>query len=273
MKRGGDSLGSPAGNSVQDQVYTALRKSIINLNLIPGTVVSEKEISLRFQVSRTPVREALIHLSKEGLVQVIPQRGTMVSWIDPIRVQQEFFLRECLENAVLDPCIRNCGASHIEELERLIDLQEQALSGKSYGEFIEHDDSFHRFIFDTAGQPLSWDVVSNMCGHYHRVRVLTIWIAETARPGGPSGNPSDTSIGTEKVRQHRIICGALKTKNREQARNALYSHLHDLETDETLLQREFPAYFVPKAAKSSFDVDFGGFPVAAERDTTGRRDS
>jgi DNA-binding GntR family transcriptional regulator len=273
MKRGGDSVVSPAGNSVQDQVYTALRKSIISLNLIPGTVVSEKEISLRFQVSRTPVREALIHLSKEGLVQVIPQRGTMVSLIDPIRVQQEFFLRECLEIAVLDPFIRNCGTSHIGELERLIHLQEQALSGKLYGEFIEYDDSFHRFIFDTAGQALSWDVVSNMCGHYHRVRVLTIRIAETVRPGAPSGNPSELSIGTEKVRQHRIICTAFKTKNAAQARDALYSHLHDLETDETLLQQEFPSYFVPKIAKNSFDVDFGGFPVIAERDAAGRRDS
>jgi DNA-binding GntR family transcriptional regulator len=271
MKRDGDSVVSPAGNSVQDQVYTALRKSIISLNLSPGTVVSEKEISLRFQVSRTPVREALIHLSREGLVQVIPQRGTMVSLIDPIRVQQEFFLRKCLETAVLDPFIRNYGTSHIEALERLIQLQEQALSGKLYGEFIEYDDSFHRFIFDVAGQPLSWDVVSNMCGHYHRVRVLTIWIAETIRPGVPSGNPSDLSIGTEKVRQHRIICTALKTKNVEQAREALYSHLYDLEADEILLQQKFPAYFVPKIAKSSFDVDFGGFPVIMEGDPAGRR--
>jgi DNA-binding GntR family transcriptional regulator len=102
MQRGENSLVHPAGSSVQDRVYAALRKSIINLNLVPGTVISEKEISLRFQVSRTPVREALIHLSKEGLVQVIPQRGTMVSLIDPARVQQEFFLRECLETAILD---------------------------------------------------------------------------------------------------------------------------------------------------------------------------
>jgi hypothetical protein len=55
MIRDKNSTAYPAGNSVQDQVYTALRKSIINLNLIPGTVVSEKEIALRFQVSRTPL--------------------------------------------------------------------------------------------------------------------------------------------------------------------------------------------------------------------------
>jgi DNA-binding GntR family transcriptional regulator len=271
MIRGKTSAAQPAGNSVQDQVYTALRKSIINLNLTPGTVVSEKEISLRFRVSRTPVREAFIHLFKEGLVQVIPQRGTMVSLIDPSRVQQEFFLRECLETAVLDSFTRNCGESHIEELERFIDLQERALNGKSYGEFIEHDDNFHRFIFETAGQGLSWEVVSGMCGHYHRVRVLTIWMAETVRPGAPADSPgSELPIGTEKIRQHRIICAALKSKNPELARDALYSHLHDLEPDESLLERKFPLYFVPKAAKSSFDVDFGGFPVSAERDAAGR---
>jgi DNA-binding GntR family transcriptional regulator len=267
MIRSENSTAHPAGSSVQDLVYTALRKSIINLNLIPGAVVSEKEISLCYHVSRTPVREALIHLSKEGLVQVIPQRGTMVSLIDPSRVQQEFFLRECLETAVLPPFIRNCDGSHIEELERLIGLQEQALSGKSYGEFIEYDDNFHRFIFETAGQPLSWDLISGMCGHYHRVRVLTIWMAETIRPGAPPGSPaSELPIGTEKIRQHRIICAAFKSKDPERARDALYSHLHDLEPDENLLQREFPRYFVPRAAKNSFDVDFGGFPAAAGQD-------
>jgi DNA-binding GntR family transcriptional regulator len=106
-----------------------------------------------------------------------------------------------------------------------------------------------------------------MCGHYHRVRVLTIWMAETIRPGAPPGSPaSELSIGTEKIRQHRIICAALKSKNPGQARDALYPHLHDLEPDESLLEREFPRYFVPRSAKSSFDVDFGGFPVGAERD-------
>jgi DNA-binding GntR family transcriptional regulator len=189
----------------------------------------------------------------------------MVSLIDPGRVQQEFFLRECLETAVLDSFTRNCGAGHIEELERLIGLQEQALNGKAYGEFIEYDDSFHRFIFEIAGQPLSWELVSGMCGHYHRVRVLTIWMAETTRPGAPPESPSSgLSIGTEKVRQHRVICAALKSKNPEQARSALYSHLHDLGPDETLLQREFPSYFIPTTAKNSFDVDFGGFPASAE---------
>ena len=79
--------------SVQDNVYSALRVSIINLNLAPGTAISETEVSLKFQVSRTPVREAFIRLSKEGLVEVIPQKETLVSLIDPIRVKQEFFLR------------------------------------------------------------------------------------------------------------------------------------------------------------------------------------
>jgi DNA-binding GntR family transcriptional regulator len=77
--------------SVQDSVYTALRESIMNLNLAPGTVISEKEISCRYEVSRTPVREAFIHLSKEGLIKVIPQKETQVSLIDFARVEQEFF--------------------------------------------------------------------------------------------------------------------------------------------------------------------------------------
>jgi DNA-binding GntR family transcriptional regulator len=234
-----------SGN-VQDSVYNALRKSIINLNLAPGTAISEKEISLRYKVSRTPVREAFIHLSKEGLVKVIPQRETLVSRIDFDRVEQELFLRESLEMAVLEPFINQCRPNHLAELEELVETQTAAADRNEYINFINFDDRFHRVFFDAAGHQLGWKVLESMCGHYHRVRLLTVWLNGIAR---------------NIVGQHKEILTAVKKQDLPGVRLILNRHLHKLHTEEKLLQEKFPDYFVSPQRDNNFEVDFGGLPI------------
>jgi DNA-binding GntR family transcriptional regulator len=231
--------------SVQDSVYVALRNSIANLNLVPGTAVSEKEIALKFNVSRTPVREAFIHLSHEGLVQVYPQKETRVSFIDFIRVEQELFLRASLENAILELFIKKCGSKDFETLDALMEKQSEVLKANDYTEFIDHDDHFHQLFFKVAGQSFSWDVLDRMSGHYHRARLLTIWLK---------------GIADDLVGQHQKIYNALKKKDLEMARKSLYIHIHKLDMEEKILREKFPAYLAPINEGDAFDVDFGGFP-------------
>jgi DNA-binding GntR family transcriptional regulator len=231
--------------SIQDSVYFALRSSIINLNLAPGTAISEKEISLRFEVSRTPVREAFIRLAKEGLLRIIPQKETLVSLIDFARVEQEFFLRESLEMAVLDPFIKKSGPSHFTELEELLEKQNAAFVNNEYVNFVDYDDSLHRIFFEAAGQELSWEVLESMSGHYHRVRLLTIRLKGIAR---------------DIIDQHRELIAALRKKDSPNARTLLRKHLHKLDTEEKTLRREFQDYFASGRDRDVFDVDFGGLP-------------
>ncbi|MFP3089730.1 GntR family transcriptional regulator [Treponema sp. TIM-1] len=235
-----------SSGNVQDSVYTALRKSIINLNLAPGTAISEKEISLRYQVSRTPVREAFIHLSKEGLVKVIPQRETLVSLIDLDRVEQELFLRESLEMAVLKPFISRCRPAHISELEEIVETQIAASGRNEFINFINSDDRFHRVFFEVAGHQLGWEVLDSMCGHYHRVRLLTVWL---------------NGIAQNIVGQHKEILTDIKNKDLHGVRLKLNQHLHKLHTEEKLLREKFPDYFASPQGTNNFEVDFGGFPL------------
>jgi DNA-binding GntR family transcriptional regulator len=231
--------------SVQNSVYGALRNSIINLNLAPGTAISEKEIALRFNVSRTPVREAFIHLSKEGLVTVYPQKETRVSPIDFGRVKQELFLRASLENAVAELFLRNCGSGDYKTLEGLIAQQIAAIKAKSYTEFLDHDNSFHQVFFEVGGQVLSWEVLDRMSGHYHRARLLSTWL---------------NNAGNELVKEHQKIYNVLKKKDLKMAREILYTHIYKLEEEEEILREKFPGYFASGKEKNTFDVDFGGFP-------------
>jgi DNA-binding GntR family transcriptional regulator len=231
--------------SVQDSVYFALRNSIINLNLAPGTAISEKEISLRFEVSRTPVREAFIRLSQDGLVRVIPQKETLVSLIDFTRVKQEFFLREILETAIFEPFIKNSQPSHFRELEQLLGKQSAAFENNEYVNFVDYDDSFHRIFFEVAGQKLSWNILESVSGHFHRVRLLSIRLK---------------GITKDIIGQHKNIVTALQKKDLVNARAFFRKHLHKLDTEEKMLLREFPDYFASGQEKNVFDVDFGGLP-------------
>jgi DNA-binding GntR family transcriptional regulator len=214
----------------------------MNLNLVPGTAISEKEISLRYQVSRTPVRETFIHLAKEGLVRVIPQKETVVSLIDFARVEQESFLRKSLEMAVLEPFIKQCSSACFSDLEQLISLQIAAFDQDEYINFVNYDNAFHRTFFEIAGQELSWEVLENMSGHYHRVRLLTIQL---------------NGIAEDIVEQHQKLIDVLKQKDLDKAAAVLTQHLQKLNTEETLLKEAFPHYFLPREKKDVFDIDFG----------------
>jgi DNA-binding GntR family transcriptional regulator len=232
--------------NVQDSVYSSLRKSIINLNLAPGTAVSEKEISLKFEVSRTPVREAFIRLSREGLVKVIPQRETLVSLIDLGRVEQELFLRESLEMAVLGPFIKRYLPEHIAGMEKIVEAQTAAFDRNEYINFMNFDDQYHQVFFEVAGYQLGWEVLESMCGHYHRVRLLTVWL---------------NGIAQNIVNQHVELLSSVKKKDLRESRLRLGRHLNKLHTEEKMLREKFPGYFAPARESDGFEMDFGGFPL------------
>ncbi|MDR2499783.1 MAG: GntR family transcriptional regulator [Treponema sp.] len=235
------------GLSVQDSVYMALRKSIINLNLLPGTVISEKEIAFRYEVSRTPVREAFIRLSKEALVKVIPQKKTLVSRIDFDRVEQERFLRESLEMAVLEPFIQQGRAEHYRLLEQYLEKQVELFNASDFINFVDYDNRFHQTFFDAIDRNLAWQILENMSGHYHRIRLLSVWLTEIAK---------------NIIAQHRKLLAALKNGDLPVSQTILSAHLHELDMEETLLREKFPEYFTVSQQKDRFNVDFGGFQPA-----------
>jgi DNA-binding GntR family transcriptional regulator len=237
-------LTSDTRQSVQDAVYSALRQSIMNLNLTPGAEISETEIAQKFNVSRTPVREAFIHLANEGLIQVIPQKKTQVSLIDFSRVEQEFFLRASLEMAVLELFLKKKGPKYFDDMEELIEKQTADIKANDYISLLNHDDGFHRTFYEVAGQMLSWNTLTSMNGHYFRVRLLTTWFS---------------GIASDVITQHKNILTALKTGDLHKARHLLAQHIRKLTVEEKLLKEEFPNFFSNDAQKNTFTVDFGGF--------------
>ena len=106
-------------SSVQEMVYRTLRDKIICMELKPGTIISTQEIADCMSVSRTPVREAFIRLQREDLLDVTPQRSTVVSKINMSRVYQERFIREALEIEVIQKFIDVAKAIYCNSRETL----------------------------------------------------------------------------------------------------------------------------------------------------------
>lgn len=140
-------LSNQASFNIGDNVYYTLRKNIISLNLKPGEALSIKDISEKLNVSRSPVRDALIKLEKEGLVNIIPQKGTIVSKIDLKRVAEERFLRESLEENTIKLFVSVCKESDIQILRHCIEMQKQSIKDNDYMSFLKYDDNFHSVFF------------------------------------------------------------------------------------------------------------------------------
>ena len=226
------------GLSVQDRVFFALRKRIIDLELRPGTVMSANDVSGMMGVSRTPVREAFIRLEREGLVRIIPQRETIVSRIDMQRVRQEQFLRESLELAALEPFFQKCSREHLDKLRKIISRQCESAKQHDYVAIIDYDDKFHKLIFSVAQQPLSWEIIESMSGHYRRCRLMTIWSDE---------------LKDDIMLQHEALVDAVQDGDLALFRHIMERHLRKLYVEEEMLLIDYPDYFEANE-RDPFDV-------------------
>ena len=221
--------------SIQTLVYEELKRNIMSMKLEPGQTMSTQEIATKLNVSRTPVREAFLRLQSEGLVEMIPQRETMVSKISLKRVEQEKFIRECLEMGVIRKFMDKSGCEVEENMAELIQLQKKCGEEKDFVGFLEADDQFHKVLFDVTGQEMAWETIASRNGHYNRVRILYV--------------QRDTAM-QESIEQHHKIATLLESGSREEAARALSSHVRRLDIDEAGLIAQYPDYFESEGERS-----------------------
>ena len=221
--------------SIQTLVYEELKRNIMSMKLEPGQTMSTQEIATKLNVSRTPVREAFLRLQSEGLVEMIPQRETMVSKISLKRVEQEKFIRECLEMGVIRKFMDKSGCEVEENMAELIQLQKKCGEEKDFVGFLEADDQFHKVLFDVTGQEMAWETIASRNGHYNRLRILYV--------------QRDTAM-QESIEQHHKIATLLESGSREEAARALSSHVRMLDIDEAGLIAQYPDYFESEGERS-----------------------
>jgi len=198
---------------VNQQIYRYLRKDIVTCVIQPGSLLSEKEVSARFNVSRQPVREAFIKLAEAGLVQVLPQRGTFVRKISARRVADGRFIREAVEVSVVRRAALEIEPVALMALEHNLQLQKMAAARHDSQAFLSLDDEFHRLIAESINCLLAWETVENIKAAMDRVRFLTL---------------SEVSPPDSLIEQHEEILSALKKHDADAAEAAMRRHLQEM---------------------------------------------
>ena len=214
--------------STRDHIYSLLKEEILKFRLLPGDKISEKEISDKFKVSRTPVRESFIQLSQEGLLDIYPQKGTCVSLIDLNLVEEGRFMREHLEIAVIQLACEVFPQEKLFSLEMNLKMQEMCMQEKNYEKLFQLDEEFHQTIFDGCKKGSIWYVIQNMNMHFKRLRMLRL--ATNLNWGGI-------------YNQHVLIVEAIRNKKPEVAVKMMKEHLTMVIFDQETLRKEYPTYF------------------------------
>jgi DNA-binding GntR family transcriptional regulator len=209
------------------QVFEVLRERIVALELAPGTVLSRAELAEQFGLSQTPIRDALIRLGEEGLVDIFPQHATVVSRIDVPAAVQSHFLRRAIECEVVRTLAEKPDAALLARLRAQVDVQAALAGADSHLEFIEADRMFHRLMVEAAGVPELYELVRSRSGHVDRLRRLHLYSAGKMRA---------------ILREHRRIVEAIGSGDAAAAQEAVREHLSGTLAKVDEIRRSHPDY-------------------------------
>jgi DNA-binding GntR family transcriptional regulator len=211
---------------VAHQIHEILRDRILSVELVPGTILSRASLQMEFGVSQTPVRDALMRLEEEALVEVYPQYATVVARIDIDHARQAQFLRLSIELEAVRRLTAECPAQTAADLEELLARQRQVASPQTYDLFDALDKDFHRKIYERANILNLWSTVRRQSVHLDRLRRLNL----------PMPGKMQTVL-----EDHQEIINAIRSERADTAEIALRKHSGTLSIID-LISDQFPDY-------------------------------
>lgn len=154
----------------KEEAYIDIKNKIMQMDYLPGEIVSENMLSDEYSLSRTPIRDIIKKLVSEELLIIEPQRGTYVTLIDTHKISSAIFLRTTLDIAIFDELINRDDLSYTKLYDNL--LLQKELSESDYIKFHALDDDFHETIYNIAGKNDLYKLLKSYSVHYDRLRIL-----------------------------------------------------------------------------------------------------
>jgi GntR family transcriptional regulator, rspAB operon transcriptional repressor len=216
-----------AGNAAH-LIYREVREDIVSLRRKPGEPIVERQIALKRGVSRTPVREALLRLADEALVDIFPQSGTFVARIPVSALPEAILMRTALEQTTARLAAERADAAEVARLKGLIDRQRRLGARGERDRFHAADEAFHAAIASAAGHPGIWRFIEQVKIQVDRYRRLTL--------------PVPGRMG-QVVDEHSAIVAAIEAHDAEGAAAAMAAHLEALRASIGDVRDLNPDYF------------------------------
>lgn len=211
----------------RDYALRVLKENIVNLEIAPGSQISENELSAALGISRAPIREALSELEKVKIVEIQPQKKTSVLLIDPALVEEARFMRSTLEDAVIGEVCMQRTEQDLFRLEENLTLQDLAFRSNALDQVMIKDNEFHRYFFEISRKPEIYQLMQTLQIHFDRVRNLTLY----------------TIIDRKILEEHEAIFRCIKEQDVENARIRLRAHLERVQVDSSVVRKAYPQYF------------------------------
>lgn len=212
--------------SVTEQVFEHLYRQVVELDLPPGTKLSEVEVAKQLGVSRQPVRDAFYRLSQLGFLLIRPQRATVVTHISEKEVMQARFIRTALEMETVRAAAERLTDAQLDRLEALLVEQEKAIAAGDRVLFHALDDSFHKLVCELSGHEFAWALIRDSKAHMDRVRYLSL------------------SFGAQSAfDDHRVIMAALREHDGDKAAAAMRVHLSRIKSIIGRIRESHGPYF------------------------------
>ncbi|MFD0979197.1 GntR family transcriptional regulator [Tropicimonas aquimaris] len=208
------------------QLHALLRERVVRNDLKPGARISEAEIAREYEISRQPVREAFIKLAEEGLIEIRPQRGTVVRKIDCDAVLDIRFVREAIEADIVRLLAQSRDRELVLRLRHQIEEQ-KAIAANAPSDFITADETFHETLAAGAGKASIWKLVSGLKSQMDRVRYLSFDLFPVER----------------LIEQHVEIVDAIEAGDVAAAGEAIRLHLRAVLSDLPDIIRAHPDAF------------------------------
>lgn len=222
------------GGPAASRIYGDLRRRILDLELRPDAILSRNDLARAYEVSLTPVREALQLLEQDGLVRIHPQSKTVVARISQGQLHEAQFMRVALETEVVRRLASGASQAVVSRARSIVKMQRTLIGSPSeMGMFNELDRAFHAGLFDGVGMHALHSQLLRRLGHLARCQRL-----ELPRSGKMN----------EIVKAHTEIVDGIAAGEPEQAADAMSRHITGTITRVSALQQEFPDFFEKPAA-------------------------
>ena len=215
------------GESNREYAKRMLKDNIVQLHLEPGSLIGEQEIARELGMSRTPVREAIMELAKSKIVEVMPQKGIYVSYLDYDLIEEARFLRMTLELALVDEIVEKATEDDFARMEANVAMQRFYLQRADQLKLLELDNEFHRIFFEICHKMQCYAIMKDFGIHFDRVRFASL---EDVRDN-------------KTVQDHEDMVQMFRHGDVDRVKNILKVHLSRFQTDKAKIQAAHGDYF------------------------------
>ncbi|TDR88087.1 GntR family transcriptional regulator [Enterovirga rhinocerotis] len=195
-----------------DRVYGELRRKVIDSDLAPGSQILEQDLATMLGVSRTPVREALIRLENEGLVEIIPRHGVRIVPVSLTDMREIYEVCVSLESTAAGlAAAAALPPDAIDELTAICELMTTSLDGGDIERWALEDEAFHLKVVEFSGNRRLREIVSNCWDQVHRARLFTLRLQPHPQPA-------------KSIQEHHDIIAAIREGASERASELMREH-------------------------------------------------